>query len=113
MPLQLTWTDYPEPADSPDFIANSNFSPRIPASFEHLLIKGDNYPVLKKLGGGAADCPDLTAAIDLIYIDRLTTPVTTLPITITLPPAMFMAQQTVTVSGSVLCSAASQRPASC
>ncbi len=77
MPLRLTWTDYPEPADSPDFIANSNFSPRIPASFEHLLIKGDNYPVLKKLGGGgaggtssvSADCPDLTAAIDLIYID--------------------------------------------
>lgn len=69
MPLRLTWTDYTEPADSPDFIANSNFSPRIPASFEHLLIKGDNYPVLKKLGEGAADSPNLTAAVDLIYID--------------------------------------------
>ena len=69
MPLRLTWTDYPEPADSPDFIANSNFSPRIPASFEHLLIKGDNYPVLKKLGGGAANCLNLTSSVDIIYID--------------------------------------------
>lgn len=69
MPLRLTWTDYPEPADSPDFIANSNFSPRIQASFEHLLIKGDNYPVLKKLGEVAADCLNLTASVDLIYID--------------------------------------------
>ena len=69
MPLQLTWTDYPEPADSPDFLANSTFSPRLPQDFEHVLINGDNYPVLKKLGSGADDCPNLTAAVDLIYID--------------------------------------------
>ena len=69
--LNLTWTDYPEPADSPDFIANSTFSPRLPADFGHVLIEGDNYPVLKKLGGavGSSDCPDLTSAVDLIYID--------------------------------------------
>ena len=69
MPLQLTWTDYPESADSPDFITNSNFSPRIPASFDNLFIKGDNYPVLKKLAGSGAGCPSLTSAVDLIYID--------------------------------------------
>ena len=69
MPLQLIWTDYPESADSPDFLANSTFSPRLPGDFSHVLINGDNYPVLKKLGSGADDCPNLTAAVDLIYID--------------------------------------------
>ena len=69
MPLQLTWTDYPEPADLLDFLANSTFSPLLPQDFEHVLINGDNYPVMKKLGSGADDCPNLTAAVDLIYID--------------------------------------------
>lgn len=71
MPLQLSWTDYPESADSPDFLANSTFSPRLPADFKHMLIEGDNYPVLKKLAGEgcAEDCPILTGAVNLIYID--------------------------------------------
>ena len=63
MPLQLTWTDFPEPADSPDFLNNSKFEPSLPADFSHLLIKGDNYPVLKKLE------QQFSESVDLIYID--------------------------------------------
>ena len=66
MPLLLSWTDYPEAADSPDFLTNHKFEPLIPENFRHLLIKGDNYPVLKKLAGCAAD---FTEAVDIIYID--------------------------------------------
>ncbi len=66
--LNLTWTDYPESADSPDFLANTRFEPRLPADFGHVLIKGDNYPVLKKLIDGV-DCPNLTSSVDIIYID--------------------------------------------
>ena len=66
--LNLTWTDYPESADSPDFLANTKFEPRLPADFGHVLIKGDNYPVLKKLTDGV-DCPNLTSSVDIIYID--------------------------------------------
>ena len=70
MPLQLTWTDYPEAADSPDFLTNHKFEPSLPENFSHLLIKGDNYPVLKMLGGGGiAGCPDFCGTVDLIYID--------------------------------------------
>ena len=73
MPLHLTWTDYPEPADSPKFLSGSKFEPPLPVDFSHLLIKGDNYPVLKKLAGGASagtsDCQDFTSSVDLIYID--------------------------------------------
>ena len=69
--LNLSWTDYPEPADSPNFLHGSTFEPRLPEDFSHVLIEGDNYPVLKKLagGGGSADCPNLTGAVNLIYID--------------------------------------------
>lgn len=66
--LNLTWTDYPESADSPDFLANTRFVPRLPVDFGHVLIKGDNYPVLKKLTDGV-DCPNLTSSVDIIYID--------------------------------------------
>ena len=66
--LNLIWTDYPESADSPDFLANTKFEPRLPADFGHVLIKGDNYPVLKKLTDGV-DCPNLTSSVDIIYID--------------------------------------------
>lgn len=71
MPLNLTWTDYTEAADSPDFLAGHKFEPPLPENFSHLLIKGDNYPVLKKLcgGGHSADCPDFSASVDIIYID--------------------------------------------
>ena len=69
MALQLTWTDFPEISDSPDFLANTTFSPRLPADFKHLLIKGDNYPVLKKLSGTSLDSLNLTDTVDLIYID--------------------------------------------
>lgn len=63
MPLQFTWTDYPEAADSPDFLNGATFEPPLPTDFSHLLIKGDNYPVLKKLQ------KDFSGAVDLIYID--------------------------------------------
>ncbi len=63
MPLQLTWTDYLEPADSPEFLSRFDFKPQLPENFDHLLIKGDNYPVLKKLQ------QDFSGAVDLIYID--------------------------------------------
>lgn len=68
MPLQLTWTDYPEPADSPDFSANIKFEPPLPSITQnpaspHLLIKGDNYPVLKKLNDTYRE------SVDFIYID--------------------------------------------
>ncbi len=66
--LNLTWTDYPESADSPDFLVNTRFEPRLPVDFGHVLIKGDNYPVLKKLTDGV-DCPNLTSSVDIIYID--------------------------------------------
>ena len=71
MPLNLTWTDYPEAADSPVFLAGHKFVPPLQKNFSHLLIKGDNYPVLKKLCGGehSADCPDFSASVDIIYID--------------------------------------------
>lgn len=61
--LKFTWTDYPEAADSPDFLSGSKFEPRIPADFGHVLIKGDNYPVLKQLQN------EFSEAVDLIYID--------------------------------------------
>ena len=61
--IKLTWTDYPEAADSPEFLSGSKFEPPLPAKFNHLLIKGDNYPVLKKLE------QQFSGAVDLIYID--------------------------------------------
>ena len=61
--LNLTWTDYPEPSDSPDFLSGSKFEPPFPEDFGHVLIEGDNYPVLKKLAGTYA------GLIDFIYID--------------------------------------------
>lgn len=62
MPLQLTWTDYPEPADSPDFQLSLNIQPSLPDN-SHVLIEGDNYPVLKKLSA------QLAGKVNLIYID--------------------------------------------
>ena len=61
--LNLTWTDYPEPSDSPDFLSGSKFEPPFPEDFDHVLIEGDNYPVLKKLAGTYA------GLVDFIYID--------------------------------------------
>ena len=63
MPLQLTWTDYPEPADSPDFLNNTDIQPPLPADNQHILIQGDNYPVLKKLSA------QFSGKVNLIYID--------------------------------------------
>ena len=68
MPLTLSWTDYPEEYDDDSLVESSRFEPAItggdfPNLSKHLLIKGDNYPVLKKLSS------DFTEAIDLIYID--------------------------------------------
>ena len=63
MPLQLTWTDYPEPADLPDFLNNTSFQPPLPADNQHILIQGDNYPVLKKMSA------QFSGKVNLIYID--------------------------------------------
>lgn len=63
MPLQLTWTDYPEPADSPDFLNNTDIQPSLPTDKQHILIQGDNYPVLKKLSA------NFNGKVNLIYID--------------------------------------------
>ena len=63
MPLQLTWTDYPEPADSPDFLNNTDIQPPLPTDKQHILIQGDNYPVLKKISA------NFNGKINLIYID--------------------------------------------
>ena len=62
MPLQLTWTDNPEPADSPDFLSALDIQPPLPEN-SHIFIEGDNYPVLKKLSS------QFTGKINLIYID--------------------------------------------
>ena len=67
MPLQLTWTDFPESFDDDSLLAKLDFEPPISldggALENHLFIEGDNYPVLKKLAGGFA------GKINLIYID--------------------------------------------
>ena len=63
MPLQLTWTDYPESSDSPDFLDNKNIQPPLPNVAKHLFIEGDNYQVLQKLAA------KYTGKINLIYID--------------------------------------------
>ena len=61
--LNLTWTDYPEPADSQDFLNKAELQPPLSAGSHHLLIEGDNYPVLKKLSS------HFTGKVNLIYID--------------------------------------------
>ncbi len=62
MPITLTWTDYPEPADSPDFLSKTDVQFPLQET-EHLLIEGDNYPVLKKLS------VQFAGKVNLIYID--------------------------------------------
>ena len=54
MPLNLSWTDYPEKYDDDSLLSKLQFKPDFPftsgdALVNHLLIKGDNYPVLKKM----------------------------------------------------------------
>ena len=66
--LKLTWTDYPEKYDDDSLLAEVGFKPSLPfldgeALENHLLIEGDNYPVLKKLA------EQFTGKINLIYID--------------------------------------------
>ena len=70
MALQLAWTDYPEQFDDDNLLQQANFEPPFVDSeteggffYSHILIEGDNYPVLKKLAGR------LTGKINLIYID--------------------------------------------
>ena len=66
--LKLSWTDYPEKFDDDSLVAGSDFEPPL-SSWEggeaggHLLIKGDNYPVLKKLSTAYSE------KVDFIYID--------------------------------------------
>ncbi len=66
--LKLSWTDYPEKFDDDSLVAGSDFEPSL-SSWEggeaggHLLIKGDNYPVLKKLSAAYSE------KVDFIYID--------------------------------------------
>ncbi len=72
MPIKLSWTDFPEPYDDDALLQKSQFQPPLLKEQKadiHCLIKGDNYPVLKKLSAGSSDCPNLTSSVDLIYID--------------------------------------------
>ena len=77
MSFNLIWTDYPEQFDDDNLLQQEKFQPPFVDSEtedglfnSHLLIKGDNYPVLKMLGGGGiAGCPDFCGTVDLIYID--------------------------------------------
>ena len=70
--LKFTWTDYSEEYDDDSLLAKVCFEPALPVANNvdkggvlenHLLIEGDNYPVLKKLVG------ELAGQINLIYID--------------------------------------------
>ena len=77
MALTFSWTDFPEVFDDDARVAQAGFEPEfavadfLAGNEKHFLIKGDNYPVLKKLGetnslnGGVS----LAQAVDLIYID--------------------------------------------
>ena len=69
MPLQFTWTDFPELYDDDSLVKKLRFKKNFSSDFQNLLIEGDNYPVLKILGEGVADFPNLTGAVDIIYID--------------------------------------------
>ncbi len=75
--MKLSWVDYPEKYDDDSLLKAADFCPELSGDFlnrgeGHLLIKGDNYPVLKKL---SSVCKNITvetagpALADLIYID--------------------------------------------
>lgn len=66
--LKLTWSDYPEKYDDDSLLAKIDFQPVLPSGGSgllenHLLIEGDNYPVLKKMK------EEFAGKINLIYID--------------------------------------------
>ncbi len=68
MPIKLSWTDFPESFDDNTLLQNTQFDQDLSLyennnNLSHLLIEGDNYPVLKKLAGCFA------GKINLIYID--------------------------------------------
>ena len=67
MPIKLSWTDFPEPFDDNTLLNKTQFEPELLLGKNnkptHLLIEGDNYPVLKKLAA------DLAGKVNLIYID--------------------------------------------
>lgn len=70
MPMNFTWTDYPEQFDSEEELKKIQFSQPIDSKIpEHILIKGDNYPVLKLLLGQGNSSVNLQNKINLIYID--------------------------------------------
>ena len=74
MAISLSWEDFPEVFDDDSLIQRSFFEPDILADGisslkGHLLIKGDNYPVLKKLSQKKACDGGLLETVDLIYID--------------------------------------------
>ena len=72
--LKFTWTDYPEEYDDDSLLAKVCFEPALSVANSvdkggvlenHLLIEGDNFPVLKKL----AEMKQFAGKINLIYID--------------------------------------------
>ena len=68
--LNLTWTDYPEKYDDDSLVAGLQFEPALDVAADgvlenHLLIEGDNYPVLKKM----LEAGQFAGKINLIYID--------------------------------------------
>ena len=64
MSVNFSWTDYPEAYDDLSALKNFSFDTCVDlSSSSSYLIKGDNYPVLKKLSQNFSSC------VDLIYID--------------------------------------------
>lgn len=70
MSVNFTWTDYSEQFDDENELKKIQFSQPIEGKIpNHILIKGDNYPVLKLLSGQGNSQTNLTNQINLIYID--------------------------------------------
>ena len=63
MAFKITWDDYPEAYDSSQIMEKLSFEPEVSFEENHILLEGDNYPVLKLLQ------KNLQNKVNLIYID--------------------------------------------
>ena len=61
--ITLSWKDYPELYDDDSLVQQTEFEPAVEQNDSHILIRGDNYPVLKKIKNIYKE------SVDLIYID--------------------------------------------
>ena len=73
MPINLSWTDFPELFDNSEELKKYSFVPPLEKNLDnHLLISGDNYPVLQKLTLNDTQSNltlNFNNKINLIYID--------------------------------------------